>query len=315
VVRPDRIGWQQAVDWLILICDAVQSAHDHGVLHRDIKPANILMAPEGPRLTDFGISCLSDATCPGQGWSLLHAPPELLDNRSDRRSDVYSLGSTLFTLIAGHAPFELPATDSTEAVLARLATAPPPRLPANLAPPWLDELLQLALAKDPGDRPQTVADLQSALEAGRGAGHQGTGDGEGRRPLLAIEEAAELRPLLAAAADRWTGIDGAGVPAPTPVHRRLPGRAVALGAAVLVALAGLAVVVVLDQGEGEGAGEAQHTFAPVEIGDDVVVSRRWRLAGGGTLLEAQLDVTNEGPSAFMLRSSALGGLKCSFKVC
>ena len=168
LTRSGPIHWQQAVEWMIPICDAVQAAHDRGVLHRDIKPSNILLSQEGPKLADFGIACLSDATSPHFAVSWLHAAPESHDNTRDTRSDVYSLASTLYELLAGKAPFwgeDQPLTK----LMMRLIDEPPPHLPPPVGPWWLDDVLQRALSKNPAERPQTAADLAAALSEPRTA--------------------------------------------------------------------------------------------------------------------------------------------------
>ena len=169
------LPWHQAIEWMVPICDAVDTAHRMGVLHRDIKPANILVSNDGPKLADFGIACVTDATSPQFAVSWLHAPPEAELNRRDERSDVYSLASTMFQLLAGAAPYWRDGDESLAALLARMATEPVPHLSPAVAPAWLDQLLQRALAKDPAARPATAADLRAALVAGLAG--PGTGSG------------------------------------------------------------------------------------------------------------------------------------------
>ena len=90
------VPWTRAVGWMVPVCDAVQAAHDLGILHRDVKPDNILLEPSGaPLLGDFGIACLRDDTSPVPAMSVGHAAPEALrGERRDTVSDVYSLAST-----------------------------------------------------------------------------------------------------------------------------------------------------------------------------------------------------------------------------
>ena len=93
-----------------LLGHALAEAHARGVLHRDIKPANILIDRYGePTLSDFGISSLNDvaASVSVQAFTAEHAAPELFDEgRSTAASDVYSLASTIYTMLEGRAPFE-----------------------------------------------------------------------------------------------------------------------------------------------------------------------------------------------------------------
>jgi len=156
------LPWRRAVEYLIPIADALGHGHAQGILHRDVKPENILMAGDQPRLTDFGIASARDstgATSTNITASWLHTAPETFANSRDERSDLYSLMSTLHTLIQGNAPFWAPTDESLSPLMYRLLHQPPPPLPADLAPPALVELLQRGLAKDPAQRPQNANEL------------------------------------------------------------------------------------------------------------------------------------------------------------
>ena len=156
------LPWRRAVEYLIPIADALGHGHAQGILHRDVKPENILMAGDQPRLTDFGIASARDstgATSTNITASWLHTAPETFANTRDERSDLYSLMSTLHTLIQGNAPFWAPTDESLSPLMYRLLHQPPPPLPAHLAPPALVELLQRGLAKDPAHRPQNANEL------------------------------------------------------------------------------------------------------------------------------------------------------------
>ena len=151
----------------IQIGSAVETSHRAGVLHRDIKPQNILIDPYGePALTDFGI-----ATTQGdgpEGMSVPWSPPELLfgSGPGDQRSDVYSLGATLWHLLVGRSPFEYPGDSSaTSALTDRIERDPPPRTQRADVPESLERLLRQALAKDPAARPQTAMELIHGLQS------------------------------------------------------------------------------------------------------------------------------------------------------
>lgn len=105
----------------IRVTSAVATAHAAGILHRDIKPANVLTNAYGwPALADFGISSAVDADMTGDaeqggsdrslGLSIPWSPPEMFEDSplADVRSDVYSLAATVYTLLAGRSPFEVP---------------------------------------------------------------------------------------------------------------------------------------------------------------------------------------------------------------
>ena len=146
---------------------AVETSHRAGVLHRDIKPQNILTDSYGePVLTDFGI-----ATTQGdgpEGMSVPWSPPEILfgTGPGDQRSDVYSLGATLWHLLAGRSPFEYPGdSNATPALMERIKRDPPPRTQRSDVPESLERLLWQALAKDPAARPQTTMELIHGLQS------------------------------------------------------------------------------------------------------------------------------------------------------
>ena len=152
----------------ILMAGAIQFAHDHGILHRDIKPANILTDDvHDPALTDFGIAGQRDSHDQLKAASLPWAPPEVLEESpSDTRSDVYSLAATLYTMLAGRAPFYREGEDNSEkAVLGRTMTMAVPSLSRRAVPRSLEALRARAMSKDPAVRPEQAADFGWALQA------------------------------------------------------------------------------------------------------------------------------------------------------
>ena len=175
--RLDRHGamsWQEAVDHVVLIAEALAYVHDAGVLHRDVKPENILIGAQGqPLLTDFGIARLGESgtnTATSIAASWLHSPPETFDDRREPRSDLYSLASTLYQLIDGHPPFYRSGEESINPLMYRLVNEPPPRLRPELAPPALADVLERSLAKNPEHRPADLRRFTSELEAIRASG-------------------------------------------------------------------------------------------------------------------------------------------------
>ncbi|MCP4226117.1 MAG: serine/threonine protein kinase, partial [Actinomycetia bacterium] len=160
------IPWNHAVGWLIPICDAVQAAHDQGILHRDIKPENILLETSGkPLLSDFGIACLVDDAEQTPIASMAHAAPEMFQGLArTEQSDVFSLGTTLYLLLVGQPPFGWSQQDRVE----RLDVAPSPVSDEVGAPRWLDEVLARCLAPNPGDRLGSAAEVRQMLVDGLG---------------------------------------------------------------------------------------------------------------------------------------------------
>ena len=152
----------------IQIGSAVETSHRHGVLHRDIKPQNILTDSYGePALTDFGIATTKGGDGP-EGLSVPWSPPEILYGTApgDQRSDVYSLGATLWHLLVGRSPFEEPGGDNgTFALMRRIKSDPPPRTQRADVPDSLERLLRQAMAKDPAARPQSAMELIRGLQS------------------------------------------------------------------------------------------------------------------------------------------------------
>jgi serine/threonine protein kinase len=152
----------------IQVGSAVETSHRRGVLHRDIKPQNILTDSYGePALTDFGIAATQGGDGP-DALSVPWSPPEMLDETSpgDQRADVYSLGATLWHLLAGRSPFEQPGGDNgTFALMERIKSDPSPRTQRPDVPDRLERLLRQAMAKDPAARPQSAMALIRGLQA------------------------------------------------------------------------------------------------------------------------------------------------------
>jgi serine/threonine protein kinase len=188
------ISWSEAATIGIKICGALQRAHDSGVLHRDVKPENVLVsAYDEPKLADFGIARLHGGYETRSGIvtaTFAHAAPELLEGKPpSAASDVYSLASTLYSLITGHPPFVVEDEDTLPAVIARIATQPPPDLRDRGVPDPVCAALEHALAKDPSARTPTAAAFGSELQdAVRLAGEDpaamvvATPGGDGRPP-------------------------------------------------------------------------------------------------------------------------------------
>jgi len=152
----------------IQVGSAVETSHQHGVLHRDIKPQNILTDSYGePALTDFGIATTTGGDGP-EGLSVPWSPPEILYGTApgDQRSDVYSLGATLWHLLAGRSPFEEPGGDNgTYALMRRIKSDAPPRTQRADVPDSLERLLRQSMAKDPAARPQSAMELIRGLQS------------------------------------------------------------------------------------------------------------------------------------------------------
>jgi serine/threonine-protein kinase len=156
---------QETASILIQSANALEAAHRGGVVHRDVKPANILITPEGTaKLTDFGISRAIDAvplTQTGQILGTAHylSPEQALGQGATASSDIYALGVVGHEMLTGARPFN---ADSAVAIALAQVNQPPPPLP-DTVPIGIRDVINAALAKDPGGRPATASAMAQAL--------------------------------------------------------------------------------------------------------------------------------------------------------
>ncbi|HUG92358.1 MAG TPA: bifunctional serine/threonine-protein kinase/formylglycine-generating enzyme family protein [Planctomycetaceae bacterium] len=163
-IQGGPLPWRMALKILRHAAKGVEAVHNTGLIHRDIKPSNIMISGEQVFLMDFGLvreETHSELTQPGTivGTPAFMSPEQCLGEDIDRRTDVYSLGATLYFLLTGRLPHE----DSTpNALLARVASGKPP-LPIRQLNPTVPQaaadLVGRAMAFDRGNRYQTAGDL------------------------------------------------------------------------------------------------------------------------------------------------------------
>ena len=158
----------KVLDIVARVAEALDYAHRNNVVHRDIKPANIMYEPvsDQVKVTDFGIARITDSSKTKTGMVLgtpsYMSPEQLAGNRIDGRSDLFSLGVTLFQLICGQLPF---SGDSMAQLMFRIANEPPAdiRQLRPDVPPCLVSIIDRALCKDVGQRYQTGGEMARDL--------------------------------------------------------------------------------------------------------------------------------------------------------
>lgn len=202
VAAPEAVATGQAV------ADALAEAHRRGILHRDIKPANILFTAFGvPQLADFGVARLSDSTLTGGllAVTVSYAAPEVLSGeRATPLSDVYSLGATLYAALRGAPPFA--GLDGEVAVAQAMRVVneqPAPLASSGVAGPIV-EVVERAMAKDPGQRYASAAEFRDALArlqpvAGPRDAEPGAAGGASRRRRRVLVALATTLALAGAA--------------------------------------------------------------------------------------------------------------------
>jgi tRNA A-37 threonylcarbamoyl transferase component Bud32 len=178
------LGVDRALRVVEPVLEALQHAHEHGLVHRDVKPDNILIesGTGRPLLVDFGIVKYLDGpahlTETGfiVGTPLYMSPEQALGSQSvDARSDIYGVGAVLYQLLTGAPPFE--GTDSQE-IVGRHIREPVPAasLSREDIPPWIAAIILRCLAKHPDDRFPSAQALLEAIRAGRAAARGGAVD-------------------------------------------------------------------------------------------------------------------------------------------
>ncbi|MFI6773384.1 protein kinase [Nocardia sp. NPDC050412] len=221
-IRADGpLPWQEVLGVGVKLAGALATAHASGVIHRDVNPGNVLISDYGePQLADFGIARVGGAfeTAPGTvaGTPAYTAPEVIRGEPPTVLSDIYGLGSTLFTALTGHAAFERQAGESMVAQFVRITSEPVPDLRSAGVPAMVCAALEAAMATDPADRPASARDFGERLRTAQfscglpvdtmaAPAHDGsgaTGSVAGVRPLSQTTSSAVL-PLESAPKTRF----------------------------------------------------------------------------------------------------------------
>jgi serine/threonine-protein kinase len=159
-LRQGPLDLPTATRWLTCVADALDFAHQKGLVHRDIKPSNVLLDESGNAyLTDFGISgALTAQTGSGTplGSAAYMSPEQGRGEAVDARADIYALAVMAFEMLTGRKPYQ---AETALGLIVRHVNDPIPSARAlnPAVPPAIDELIQWGMAKDPAARPQSAA--------------------------------------------------------------------------------------------------------------------------------------------------------------
>jgi serine/threonine protein kinase len=169
----ERFDLKEAVRIMSELCDALEFAHNAGIIHRDIKPANVMIDAQGrTKLTDFGVARVQDSdktsverTQAGTmvGTPAYMSPEQITGGNIDKRTDVFSAGIILYQFLTGEKPF----TGSGAWTIAKKIIQEEPPLPSSLnnaITPLFDAVVNKALSKNPDTRFQSARDLGVALK-------------------------------------------------------------------------------------------------------------------------------------------------------
>lgn len=260
-----RLSEQDAVRYGSQVGMALQYAHDQGVIHCDVKPENILVNDRGvAKVADFGVAdTVTRTLSPDEAREVLgtiaYLAPEVIQGApADARSDVYSLGLTVYEMIAGRLPF----AGTTAAAIAgqRLASpAPPLRTFAMSASPAVESALARALALSPQDRFGSAGEFAAALRRSAAVPARQTG---AHAPVAVVPPPARA---AGTGARHSTTLVRRGVVPPPPPGSGSNGAAIAaaIAAGVLaIAAAGVAVLLLTRD---EGGGAVSETPTPTSV--------------------------------------------------
>ncbi|CAN5293947.1 hypothetical protein BH11MYX1_BH11MYX1_25850 [soil metagenome] len=258
ILESKRLAWQHSVKIAIEVLKALEYVHGRGIVHRDMKPSNVLVRAHDNMATvmDFGIAKMTTSTkltATGQTMGTVRymSPEQVRGQEVDLRTDIYSLGATLFESLVGDTPFD--GTTHFEIMTKHLTEAP--RRPSTLGvelPQSVDDALMRSLSKRAEDRFETARDMRLLLESALREGDMGLSSTQ----RLGGELVAELRrspmatPPPTGGARVATSLadtlePGSSTTQVKPPPKKRTALYVALASTVLVAGAGVAAVLVL----------------------------------------------------------------------
>jgi serine/threonine-protein kinase len=260
-----HMAYQEATSIAAYVADALEFAHEQGLIHRDVKPANVMInVRRQPILMDFGIAKIvggaqHTATGAVLGTARYMSPEQIRGQRIDARTDVYSLGAMLFEMVSGRPPFE---ADSAMTLMMMHVQDPVPDL-GQLRPDvplGLTAVIHKALEKEPANRFQTAAEMATALRATKSAAAAGAVPiiSAAARPTKPTPES--MSPTVAG--PETTQDATAQKAAPNPLFKRL---GIAGGVIALLALIIFAIFQITDPDDGNDPPEVMTQAAELGL--------------------------------------------------
>ena len=263
-----RLASARVVDLALQVCGALELAHSSGLVHRDVKPQNLLLRDDGTvKIADFGVARAAEATMLTEIGSILGtvaylSPEQAAGEPVTAAADIYSLGVVLYELLTGRTPHEFRSLADL-AVKQREETIRPLSKLEPSVPERLEAVVMRCLARNPGYRPVSAAELARELAAA-----------SPEPPTVALPPASGVRATDVATVP--LRVRTPPVPSPTtarkgPARRGLPfrGRGLLAAAALVWALAALVVgFVVSSGGEPQPASQREPAPRPIPQVDD-----------------------------------------------
>ncbi|MBK9051030.1 MAG: SUMF1/EgtB/PvdO family nonheme iron enzyme [Chloroflexi bacterium] len=290
-----RMSLREATHLMAVVCDAVDYAHQRGLIHRDLKPSNVMLNPEGePILMDFGIARLMSgqnftATGAAIGTAAYMSPEQARNTQIDHRTDIYALGVILYEMVSGRRPFD---GDSFVSVLLQHVNDPVPDIREinHNVPPALAQVVEKALQKDANRRFSSASEMGNALRSINIGSSQQMRSLTGvmslppeqvdstqvMAPFTAAQSAVrpqtQSAPLPTVVAPANTGSGTATVTAaPAPRGRNRAFLLLGLvGAILLIGLIAIAAVLLLNRGGGRDAETTSQGMVQIPAGNYTV---------------------------------------------
>ncbi len=168
ITSKKKLSAQEIIKLMIQLCDALNFAHESGIVHRDIKPANILLDNSGkPHICDFGVAHVEMSTITQTGATIgtpsYMSPEQVMGKKIDKRSDIFSIGAILYELLTGRRPFEGESITTVIYKIVNEEAQPLTQFKKEL-PSEFEQIIRKALAKDPDDRYGSCAELAADLK-------------------------------------------------------------------------------------------------------------------------------------------------------